>query len=97
MASCGKIWNIYPAEWALVIADEAQHIKNRSTQNAKSLYRLHSQGRILLTGTPIENSLDDLLALFEFLMPGYLQSASQKLSMEERDWHRERQSTRAAA
>ena len=84
-------------EWALVIADEAQHIKNRRTQNAKSLYRLHSQGRILLTGTPIENSLDDLLALFEFLMPGYLQSASQKLSMEERDWHRERQSTRAAA
>ena len=84
-------------EWALVIADEAQHIKNRRTQNAKSLYRLHSKGRILLTGTPIENSLDDLTALFEFLMPGYLQSPSHKLSIEEREWHRERQSTRAAA
>ena len=84
-------------DWAVVIGDEAQHIKNRRSQNAKSLTRLHSKGRFLLTGTPIENSLDDLLSLFSFLMPGYLTKAGGKLSQEDRAWHAQRQSQRAAA
>ncbi|MDP4878996.1 MAG: SNF2-related protein, partial [Opitutales bacterium] len=74
-------------DWCVVIGDEAQHIKNRRTQNAKSLTRLHSKGRFLLTGTPVENSLDDLLSLFAFLMPGYLQTAHGKLSQEDKAWH----------
>ena len=84
-------------EWAVIVGDEAQHIKNRRSQNARSLVRLKAGGRFLLTGTPVENSLDDLLSLFSFLMPGYLVSAKGKLSQEDRDWHSQRQTQRAAA
>ena len=84
-------------DWCVVIGDEAQHIKNRRSQNAKTLTRLHSEGRFLLTGTPVENSLDDLLSLFAFLMPGYLEKAPPKLSQEDRAWHSNRQTSRAAA
>ena len=84
-------------DWSVVIGDEAQHIKNRRSQNAKTLTRLHSAGRFLLTGTPVENSLDDLLSLFTFLMPGYLEQAAPKLSREDRAWHSNRQTARAAA
>lgn len=84
-------------DWCVVIGDEAQHIKNRRSQNARTLSRLHSQGRFLLTGTPVENSLDDLLSLFAFLMPGYLEKAPPKLSQEDRAWHGNRQTARAAA
>lgn len=84
-------------DWSMVIGDEAQHIKNRRSQNAKTLTRLHSAGRFLLTGTPVENSLDDLLSLFTFLMPGYLDKAPPRLSPEDRAWHSNRQTSRAAA
>lgn len=84
-------------DWSVVIGDEAQHIKNRRSQNARTLTRLHSGGRFLLTGTPVENSLDDLYSLFEFLMPGYLTAPTGKLSGEDRAWHSEGQSRRAAA
>ena len=47
-------------EFACVIADEAQHIKNRRSQNAQALRALRARGRFVLTGTPLENSLDDL-------------------------------------
>lgn len=54
------------------ILDEAQHIKNRSTRNAKSVKMIQAVHRLILTGTPIENSLDELWSLFDFLMPGLL-------------------------
>lgn len=57
---------------AYAILDEAQHIKNRSTRNAKSVKMLQAKYRLILTGTPIENSLDELWSLFDFLMPGLL-------------------------
>ena len=84
-------------DWSVVIGDEAQHIKNRRSQNAKTLTSLHTEGRFLLTGTPVENSLDDLLSLFSFLMPGYVQKATGKLSKEDKAWHNKRQTERAAA
>lgn len=56
------------------ILDEAQQIKNRSTRNAKSVKMIEAQHRLILTGTPIENSLEDLWSLFDFLMPGLLSS-----------------------
>ncbi len=56
------------------ILDEAQHIKNRSTRNAKSVKMIQAVHRLILTGTPIENSLDELWSLFDFLMPGLLSS-----------------------
>jgi len=60
------------AKLRCVIADEAQHLKNRRSQNARALRSLNARGRFLLTGTPLENSLDDLRSLFEFILPGYL-------------------------
>ncbi|MCH9633603.1 MAG: RNA polymerase-associated protein RapA [Chlamydiae bacterium] len=57
-----------------VILDEAQHIKNRSTRNAQSVKMLQSTHKLILTGTPIENSLLELWSLFDFLMPGLLSS-----------------------
>lgn len=56
------------------ILDEAQHIKNRGTRNAKSVKMVNAAHRLILTGTPIENSLDELWSLFDFLMPGLLSS-----------------------
>ncbi len=55
-----------------VILDEAQHIKNPGTENAKSCKLLRTPHRLILTGTPLENSLRELWSLFEFLLPGYL-------------------------
>lgn len=59
-------------EFSAVILDEAQHIKNPESQNAKAACSLDARSRFILTGTPIENSLRDLWSLFEFLLPGYL-------------------------
>ncbi|MGE3954603.1 MAG: SNF2-related protein [Parachlamydiales bacterium] len=55
-----------------VILDEAQHIKNRGTRNAKSAKQVKAAHKLILTGTPIENSLEELWSLFDFLMPGLL-------------------------
>jgi len=60
--------------FAYAILDEAQHIKNRGTRNAKSVKMIKAKHRLILTGTPIENSLDELWSLFDFLMPGLLSS-----------------------
>ena len=62
-------------EFDTVVLDEAQHIKNRATQNAQAVKAIHSQHRLVLTGTPLENSVLDLWSIFDFLMPGYLGSA----------------------
>ena len=54
------------------ILDEAQAIKNHSTQKYKAVCRVKSQVRFALTGTPVENRLGELWSIFSFLMPGYL-------------------------
>jgi len=61
-------------EWANVVLDEAQNIKNPSTRAAQSARSLRCRWRVALTGTPIENRLSDLWSLFQFLAPGYLGS-----------------------
>ena len=61
-------------EFATVVLDEAQHIKNPDSQNAQSAFSLKAQRRLALTGTPVENSLADIWSLMNFLMPGYLGS-----------------------
>lgn len=63
------------AGYDTVILDEAQHIKNRETQNARAVKAIRSEHRLVLTGTPLENSVLDLWSLYDFLMPGYLGSA----------------------
>jgi superfamily II DNA or RNA helicase len=59
-------------EFAVAVIDEAQHIKNRTTQNAVSVKKIRAAHRLVLTGTPIENSVADLWSIMDFLMPGYL-------------------------
>lgn len=58
--------------FAYAILDEAQHIKNRGTRNAKSVKMVQAAHRLILTGTPVENSLEELWSLMDFLMPGFL-------------------------
>ena len=54
------------------ILDEAQYIKNWATTTAKSAKQLKSDHRLALSGTPVENHLIDLWAIFDFLAPGFL-------------------------
>ena len=63
-------------EFDTVVVDEAQHIKNRQTQNAQSVKTVRARHRLVLTGTPMENSVLDIWSIFDFLMPGYLGSAT---------------------
>ncbi|MFI9723314.1 SNF2-related protein [Streptomyces sp. NPDC052396] len=56
--------------WGLVMADEAQHVKNHRTQTARCLRELHSGVRVALTGTPVENTLDELWAILDWANPG---------------------------
>ena len=57
-----------------LILDEAQHIKNPETINARSCKNIKAEHRLVLTGTPLENSPDDLWSIFDFLQPGMLGS-----------------------
>ena len=66
------IENYEDKNFKLIIADEAQYIKNSSTQNATSLKSLNGETKFALTGTPIENSIAELWSIFDFIMPGYL-------------------------
>ncbi len=59
-------------QWGLVVLDEAQAIKNAQAQQTRAVKALHSRHRLILTGTPVENSLTDLWSLFDFSSPGLL-------------------------
>ncbi|MGW6281724.1 SNF2-related protein [Kribbella sp. NPDC055071] len=58
--------------WGLVVADEAQHVKNPSSGTAKALRTVPSQARVALTGTPVENNLSELWAILDWTTPGLL-------------------------
>ena len=60
--------------WQLIILDEAQQIKNPSSKVSRLAAKLESEGRLILTGTPVENRLQDLWTLFRFLQPELLGS-----------------------
>jgi len=62
--------------WHIVVLDEAQQIKNASTQAAQVAGALQARQRIALSGTPMENHLGELWSLFHFLMPGFLGSTA---------------------
>lgn len=69
-------------KWGRITLDEAQNIKNRETKQTKAIRRLahrqmtadHGCERIALTGTPLENHLEELWSIFDFLNPGFLGS-----------------------
>ncbi|MBO5201928.1 MAG: DEAD/DEAH box helicase, partial [Lentisphaeria bacterium] len=57
-----------------LILDEAQHIKNTSSINAQTCKEISADHKVVLTGTPLENSAEDLWSIFDFLHPGLLGS-----------------------
>ena len=59
-------------QWARVVCDEAQNIKNAATRQAKAVRALPARARIALTGTPVENRLTELWSIMEFTRPGLL-------------------------
>ncbi len=66
--------NFLPLDWDMVVLDEAQQIKNPNSQASKVCRDLKSGGRLILTGTPVENRLQDLWSLFRFVQPELLDS-----------------------
>ncbi|CAN0023960.1 unnamed protein product, partial [Choristocarpus tenellus] len=61
-------------KWYHFILDEAQNIKNFKSQRWQTLLTFNSQRRLLLTGTPLQNSLMELWSLMHFLMPHVFRS-----------------------
>ncbi|GAB10654.1 putative helicase [Gordonia araii NBRC 100433] len=62
--------------WGRVVVDEAQHLKNVATAAAKAVRAIDADHRVALTGTPVENRLEDLRAVVDLVNPGLLGSAS---------------------
>ncbi|MCX4243993.1 DEAD/DEAH box helicase [Paraliomyxa miuraensis] len=60
--------------WGIVVLDEGQAIKNPATQQARAVKQLRGRARLVLTGTPIENRIEDLWSLMDFTCPGLLGS-----------------------
>ncbi|MER6100900.1 DEAD/DEAH box helicase [Streptomyces sp. NPDC001832] len=58
--------------WGLIVADEAQHVKNPHSSTAKALRTIPAPARVALTGTPVENNLSELWALLDWTTPGLL-------------------------
>ncbi|MDR0553864.1 MAG: DEAD/DEAH box helicase family protein [Treponema sp.] len=58
--------------FSLLIVDEAHLMKNAETRGAKTVKQLRSRFRLALSGTPVENRLEDMRSLFDFILPGYL-------------------------
>ncbi|WP_410615153.1 DEAD/DEAH box helicase [Amycolatopsis sp. lyj-109] len=63
--------------WGLLVADEAQHVKNHRSGTAKALRLVPSAARVALTGTPVENTLSELWAILDWTTPGLLGSLSE--------------------
>ncbi|MBB4904210.1 DEAD/DEAH box helicase [Actinophytocola algeriensis] len=61
-------------DWDLVVADEAQHVKNPRSDTARALRRISATARVALTGTPVENNLSELWAILDWTTPGLLGS-----------------------
>lgn len=61
-------------DWATVALDEAQNIKNMQTLQSRAIRKLKGEHHIALTGTPVENRLSELWAIFDFIHKGYLGS-----------------------
>jgi len=63
-------------KWELLIIDEAQNIKNPSTEQTKAVKSLNASSYIAMSGTPVENRLTELWSIFDFTIRGYLWNLS---------------------
>jgi superfamily II DNA or RNA helicase len=70
---------LFDVDFDYVVLDEAQAIKNASSQAAKASTLLRARHRLALSGTPVENHLGELASLFEFLNPGMLRAKSSRV------------------
>ena len=61
--------------FSMLLVDEAHLLKNAETRISRTVKQLRSQYRLALSGTPVENRLEDLRSLFDFILPGYLGNA----------------------
>ncbi|XP_069842841.1 DNA excision repair protein ERCC-6-like [Dendropsophus ebraccatus] len=68
--------------WDYIILDEAHKIKSTSTKTAKSCYAVPAKNRILLTGTPVQNNLREMWALYDFACQGTLLGTAKTFKME---------------
>lgn len=68
---------LFAQPFDLVVLDEAQAIKNEKTALAQTVYRLQSAMRLSITGTPVENRLEELWSQFHFLLPDLLGAATE--------------------
>ncbi len=59
-------------DWAYVVLDEGHAIQNPASLTSQAARALCSENRLILSGTPIQNHITDVWALFDFLLPGYL-------------------------
>lgn len=58
--------------WGMVVADEAQHVKNPSSSTAQALRAIPAPAKVALTGTPVENNLTELWSILDWATPGLL-------------------------
>ncbi|MDE0303459.1 MAG: DEAD/DEAH box helicase [Albidovulum sp.] len=65
---------LFSREYELAVLDEAQAVKNSASQAARLIRNINAKQRIALTGTPVENNLNELWSLFDWLIPGLLGS-----------------------
>ncbi len=63
--------------WERVVLDEAQHIKNANTRQSRAARHIPARQRLALTGTPVENRLEELRSILDFAAPNLLGKASQ--------------------
>ncbi|MER6912837.1 DEAD/DEAH box helicase [Streptomyces sp. NPDC000594] len=68
----GRAERLAGQRWGMVIADEAQHVKNPRSATARALRAVPAPARVALTGTPVENNLSELWALLDWTTPGLL-------------------------
>lgn len=64
-------------DFRYIILDESQNIKNAMSQTAQAVKKLKAHHKLALSGTPIENKLEELWSVFDFLMPGFLLSVAE--------------------
>ena len=68
----GRLSELPPPGWGMVVADEAQHVKNPFSATARTLRTITGRARVALTGTPVENNLSELWSVLDWTTPGLL-------------------------